>query len=42
MTEDADNKRIIIFATDDNIKHLAEADTVFVDGTFHTWPQLFY
>ena len=42
MTEDGDDKRIIIFATDDNIKHLAEADTVFVDGTFYTCPQLFY
>ena len=42
MTEDGDDKRIIIFATDDNIKHPAEADTEFVDGTFHTCSQLFY
>ena len=42
MTEDGDDKRIIIFATDANIKPLAEADRVFVDITFHTCPQLFY
>ena len=42
LAEDGNEKRIVIFATDDNLKHLAEADTVFVDGTFHTCPELFY
>ena len=42
MVEDGDDKKIVIFATDDNIRILVEAETVFVDGTFHTLPQFFY
>ena len=29
-------------ATDDNMKLLAEAETLFFDGTFHTCPENFY
>ena len=42
LVEDGDVKKIIIFATDDNMKLLAEAETLFVDGTFHTCPEIFY
>ena len=38
---DGDNK-IIIFSTDANIRHLSEADKIYVDGTFQTCPRLFY
>ena len=31
----------MIFATDNNLKLLAEAETVFVDGAFHTYPEIF-
>ena len=40
--EDGDDDKIVIFATDDNLKLLAEADSVFVDGTFHMCPEVFY
>ena len=33
---------LYIFATDGNIKLLAEAETIYVDGTFRTSPALFY
>lgn len=33
--------RIIAFATDDNLRHLAAADTLYMDGTFDTAPPLF-
>ena len=35
-------RKLSFFATDDNIRVLVEAETVFVDSTFHTCPQLFY
>ena len=38
MTEDGNDNNIIIFATDENIKLLAEAETIYVDGTFRTCP----
>ena len=34
--------KIVVFATDTNIKILCEADTIYVDGTFQTCPKLFY
>ena len=34
--------QIIIFFTTENLISLASADDVFMDGTFHTCPQLFY
>ena len=36
-----DNK-LIMFATDDNIAILCEADTIYIDGTFQTCPKPFY
>ena len=29
------------YATDENLKHLANAETVFVHRTFHTCPEIF-
>ena len=34
--------KMIIFATEDNLRRLAEAGTIHVDGTFSTCPRLFY
>ena len=42
MVEDGEDKKMVIFATDDNIRVQVKAETVFVDGTFHTCPQLVY
>ena len=33
--------RVIAFATEDNLRHLATADTLYMDGTFDTAPPLF-
>jgi hypothetical protein len=35
-------RRIIAFATTENLRDLANADIVFCDGTFYTCPNLFY
>ena len=35
------NNRVIAFATEDNLRLLAEVDTFFMDGTFDTAPPLF-
>ena len=32
----------IIFATDDNLKLLSEAETLFIDGTFHKCPEIIF
>ena len=42
MTEDGNDNNIILFTTDENIKLLAEAETIYVDGTFRTCPTLFF
>ena len=43
LAEDGDgDDKIIIFSTDANIRHLSEADKIYVDGTFQTCPRLFY
>ena len=43
MVEDGQGEdRVIMFATDTNIKLLCEAQTIYVDGTFQTCPSLFY
>jgi len=36
------NQRILIFATDDNLRRLCDLLTVFGDGTFYSCPGLFY
>ena len=33
---------MLIFATEENLRHLAEAETIYVDGTFEVCPRLFY
>ena len=33
--------RVIAFTTEDNLRHLATADTLYMDGTFDTAPPLF-
>lgn len=43
LAEDgAGDDKVVIFATAENLQRLAVADTIFVDGTFGTCPQLFY
>lgn len=42
LVEDGDDDKVVIFATDDNLKLLTEAECLFVDGTFHTCPEVFY
>ena len=42
IADDGDEDRVLIFATDDNIRQLCRADTVYGDGTFQTCPRLFY
>ena len=40
MAEDGEGEdRLVIFATEVNIKLLCEAQTIYVDGTFQTLPQ---
>ena len=33
--------KIMLFATDDNLRHLSTLDTIYVDGTFQVCPSLF-
>ena len=42
IADDGDDDKVLIFATDDNIRQLCRADTVYGDGTFQTCPRLFY
>ncbi|KAK3086401.1 hypothetical protein FSP39_017917 [Pinctada imbricata] len=41
LVDDGTDKRILIFATQANLKYLADATTIFGDGTFYTCPDLF-
>ena len=43
MAEDGQGEdRLIMFATEVNIKLLCEAKTIYVDGTFQTCPSLVF
>ena len=42
LADSGEENKIVIFATEKNLQMLSEADTIFMDGTFHTCPQLFY
>lgn len=42
LADDNTNGRILLFSTQQNLTHLAAADTVYGDGTFHVCPALFY
>ena len=37
-----DNDKIMIFATEENLRLMSEADAFYIDGTFSTCPSLFY
>lgn len=39
--EYGNNKRLLLFATESNLRRLSESDMWFVDGTFQTCPALF-
>lgn len=39
---DGDSARILIFATEKNLHHLAQSTVLLVDGTFKVTPPLFY
>ncbi|KAK3083881.1 hypothetical protein FSP39_004588 [Pinctada imbricata] len=41
LVDDGTDQRILIFATQANLKYLADATTIFGDGTFYTCPDLF-
>ena len=41
LSDEGDANRMLIFATDDNLTHLANATTIFGDGTFYAAPALF-
>ena len=38
----SDQRRVIILATSDNLNILAESSSWYLDGTFKSFPQLFY
>ena len=42
LVDDGSSDRIVIFCTLDNLHRLAEAETWFLDGTFHAAPTIFY
>ena len=43
IVEDGDqDNEMIIFGTDNKMNLLCEAETIYVDETFHTCPRLFY
>ena len=42
QVDDGDDEKILIFATEDNLRPMADADAFYVDGTFSTCPSLFY
>ena len=42
LVDDGDDDKIMIFATEENLRLMAEADAFFIDGTFSTCPSLFY
>ena len=42
LAEDGDVDKIIVYASDESLRLLAEADDIYIDGTFRTCPRLFY
>ena len=42
VAEDGDNDKIIIFASERNLQQMAEAESLYVDGTFQICPRVFY
>ncbi|CAG2215508.1 unnamed protein product [Mytilus edulis] len=42
LADDNTNGRMLVFSTQENLYHLAAADTIYCDGTFYVCPTLFY
>ena len=42
IVDDGDDDKILIFATEENLRHMANAEAFYMDGTFSTCPSLFY
>ena len=42
LAESGAEEKIILLGTQSNLHHLAEAECLYVDGTFKTCPRLFY
>ena len=41
LVDDGNDNKIMIFATEENLQLMSEADAFFIDGTFSTCPSLF-
>ena len=42
LVDDGDDDKIMIFATEENLRLLSDAKAFYIDGTFSTCPSLFY
>ena len=42
LANDGLDDKIVIFGAVNSLRHLAEAETFFMDGTFSVCPSLFY
>ena len=42
LAEDGVDDKLVIFATEANLRRMAEAEVLYVDGTFHICPHIFY
>ncbi len=42
LLDDGDDDKILIFATEENMRLMSGADAFYIDGTFSTCPSLFY
>ena len=42
LVDDGDDDKILIFATEENLSLMGDADSFYIDGTFSTCPSLFY
>ena len=42
LVDDGDDDKILIFATEQNLSLMGDADSFYIDGTFSTCPSLFY
>ena len=42
LVDDGDDDKTLIFATEENLRLLPEAEAYYINGTFSTFPSLFY
>ena len=42
LANDGQDDKIVLFGTESSLKLLSEANTYYVDGTFHVTPSIFY